>query len=215
MNSEMFELLYSKLWNNTYLWPKNETNSWKIINKKKDKIILDEMLSYVDNKDLVIQAGGNGGIYPEYLGRFFKKVITFEPDPINFHCLSYNTLQKNIFKFQACLGNNFQSLSVEENKDFLGMSSLTVTDQGMIPQFTIDCFNLNPSLIFLDIEGYEGFAIEGAIETIKRCKPIIILEVHWVSIKQGWDKEKINKLMFSLGYKILKEFEKDIIYAPE
>jgi FkbM family methyltransferase len=209
-----FELLYSKLWQKEYLWPKEETRSWRTINKKNDKLILDEMLSYVKDKDLVIQAGGNGGVYPDYLSKFFKKVITFEPDPINFFCLSYNTLQPNIFKYQACLGNNFEPLSVQENNEFSGMSSLMVSDYGAIPQVTIDSFHLTPSLIFLDIEGYEGFAIEGAIETIKRCKPIIILEVHWVCEKKGWTKDKINNLMYSLNYKILHEFNKDIVYGP-
>jgi FkbM family methyltransferase len=173
------------------------------------------MLSFVKDKNLVIQAGGNGGVYPEYLSRFFKKVITFEPDPKNFFCLSYNTFKSNIFKYQACLGNNFKSLSVQENKDFLGMSSLMVSGIGETPQVTIDSFNLEPSLIFLDIEGYEGFAIQGAVNTIKKFKPIIILESHWVSEKQGWSKNDINNLLFDLDYKILKEFEKDIVYAPK
>jgi hypothetical protein len=79
-----------------------------------------------------------------------------------------------------------------------------VSGIGETPQVTIDSFNLEPSLIFLDIEGYEGFAIQGAVNTIKKFKPIIILESHWVSEKQGWSKNDINNLLFASSIDFVK-----------
>ena len=31
-------------------------------------------------------------------------------------------------------------------------------------------------MISLDVEGYERFVIQGAIKTIKKCKPLIVCE---------------------------------------
>lgn len=40
--------------------------------------------SFVDKKDVIIQAGGNAGYYVMQYAKIFNRVYTFEPDPINF-----------------------------------------------------------------------------------------------------------------------------------
>ncbi len=37
-----------------------------------------------------------------------------------------------------------------------------------------------PDLLLLDIEGAELSALRGALETIRRCRPVIMVEVHWL-----------------------------------
>lgn len=54
---------------------------------------------------------------------------------------------------------------------------------------TIDSLNLDScDVIHLDIEGYETNALRGAMKTIQKYKPLIVLET--------WD----NDLMASIGY---------------
>ena len=48
----------------------------------------------------------------------------------------------------------------------------------------------NISIMQLDVEGYEKNALEGTLETIKRCKPIIILENNNDKISSDWFKKK-------------------------
>jgi Methyltransferase FkbM domain len=51
------------------------------------------------------------------------------------------------------------------------------------------------SIIQLDVEGFEKPALAGALMTIQRCKPIIILET---LPEEGWLSENIMRL----GYRI-------------
>ena len=50
------------------------------------------------------------------------------------------------------------------------------------------------AIIQLDVEGFEQPALAGAMKTIKRCMPILILE-------NLPDEDWLNKNIFSLGYR--------------
>lgn len=70
-------------------------------------------------------------------------------------------------------------------------------------------------LIQLDLEGYEFNALLGGIETIKRCKPVIVIEDF-----SAWSKRydsslsKIEDLLFSLGYAFIDKIQSngDCVY---
>lgn len=80
-------------------------------------------------------------------------------------------------------------------KEELNMSELT-----FIPMRTLDSFHLeNVSLIKIDVEDMEIFALEGAIELIQKCKPTIIIEIHNLV---EFVKSTIFAKMQTLGYKI-------------
>jgi hypothetical protein len=63
------------------------------------------------------------------------------------------------------------------------------------------------SIIQLDVEGFEQPALMGAMETIKRCKPILILEN---CPEPDWLAENI----LSLGYRISGNLHKNTVFAP-
>ena len=90
---------------------------------------------------------------------------------------------------------------------------MKVSGLGKIPQITIDSLNLNPDLIHLDIEGYEGFAIEGAKETLTKYSPIVVLETNGSGDQYGWPQEKIDNLLKSYGYTILETWGHDTVYG--
>lgn len=76
------------------------------------------------------------------------------------------------------------------NKEALDISELT-----FIPMRTLDSFQFeNVGLIKIDVEDMELFALEGAIELIKKCKPNIVIEIH-----------NINKLVSSNVFKKMQE----------
>ena len=62
----------------------------------------------------------------------------------------------------------------------------------------LDKFELeNVSLIKIDVEGFELQVILGALSTIKRCKPIIIVEIS----NQNTSK-KLIQILKKIGYNI-------------
>ena len=130
-----------------------------------------KILEHVKRFDTVVQAGGHQGLYPRLLSDMFKFVYTFEPDPINFHCLVNNCQKDNIFKFNSALGDKHTMVCMNEPakdlttmKDNSGMNSIDVDKIGNTPQLMIDDLNLNScDLIWLDVEGYEIRALTGTI----------------------------------------------------
>ena len=59
----------------------------------------------------------------------------------------------------------------------------------------LDEFNLKPSFIKIDIQGHEYKCIKGSLKTIKKYKPIIMIEYEKKSII------KINNILKKYGYK--------------
>lgn len=153
-----------------------------------------------------IQAGGNAGMYPATLAGFFDRVITFEPEPLNYECLVYNCRKfKHVETIQAILGDSHTSVGLVQMQglnngvECVNSGAFQVDGKGDIKQIRIDDLKLNDvDFIQLDIEGYELKALKGAQETIERCSPVIQLE----QFGQGEDPEPF---ITSLGYvKIVK-----------
>jgi FkbM family methyltransferase len=133
---------------------------------------------HVQQFRVCVQAGGNQGMYPRLLAQKFEHVYTFEPDPLNFHCLVNNCQQDNIIKMQAALGDCNRMIRVER----FGMGNTgahKVSHDGItcIPQLTLDSLNLNScDLLCLDVEYYELYALKGAQATICKHLPVVTAE---------------------------------------
>ena len=134
------------------------------------------VLPLVKEKRVCVQAGGNVGVYPLALAKAFDQVITFEPDADNYDCLSVNADQSNIQRWWGALGAEPGQCDVLRiDTDNCG-SHKTVKGAAVWVE-TIDNIPLEAcDLIWLDIEGAEADAIDGARATIEKFSPIIVLE---------------------------------------
>jgi len=58
----------------------------------------------------------------------------------------------------------------------------------------------------LDIEGYEIYALKGGIETIKKYRPVIVLEVceDGHIEKYGYNRSDLEAFLETLGYQFIK-----------
>ena len=184
---------------NGWYWPKTDRVCWKTM--KKFPNIPQDVMRHVTTKNVIVQAGGNAGFYVKQYAKEFKTVYTFEPDFINFYCLVKNVTEPNVFKIQSCLGADHKTVGFTINESNRGASH--VNGIGNIPTLKIDDLGLDEcNLIHLDIEGYEYFALNGALETIKKFSPIIVIEV-WEEMKDRFLKDSHHqsfKLLKSLGY---------------
>ncbi len=189
-------------------WPKGDKECRPaVIGHYKDA---DEAIKLCKEKNIVVQAGGNCGVWAKYLAGIFKHVYTFEPDDTNFECLERNVTEENVFKFKACLGDSNNPLGLNVVKDNIGAHY--IAKEGNIPQIRIDDLHLDGcDLLQLDIEGYEYFALKGAEETIKKFSPVIMIEDkrHYkrFDVKEG----QIISYLESLGYVIYTKVARDLI----
>lgn len=200
-----------------WLWPAEESGAWKALTKESNYNLPNKISKFCTKFDLVFQAGGNAGIYPKHYGNLFKSVITAEPDYRNFFCLAHNAIEKHIFKFQTCIGNENMPLDLNVKGDYTpkNRGKMRVHGAGLIPQITIDSLEIWPDLIHLDIEGYEGNALQGAVDTINRARPIIVIETNGSGDAYGWPQEKIDDLIYFLGYQMIEDWGHDKVYKAK
>lgn len=197
-----------------WTWPKADKFCWKYMRKWPN--IPEELSRHVDIKGTVLQAGGNCGFYARKYAEIFNKVITVEPDLVNFYCLLRNTRMHNhVHPYRAALGDkgDFISLELPHEKN---VGTYFVSGQGNIPQITIDGMKLKwCNLIHLDIEGYELFALQGAKQTLQRCQPTVALEYNKLANKFGYDINDLDDFFEEQDYKKVAQYDNDIVYIPK
>lgn len=160
------------------------------------------IMALVPEKRVCVQAGGNVGVYPKALAEFFERVVTFEPDADNLACLHKNVTEGNVLIWNAALGDKVGSCGIEW-VDLDNCGAHKVCEGGSVPMMTIDGLELDQcDLIWLDIEGHEAKAIEGARETIERFSPIIVLE-----------EKGLGEVASLPGYRRINRIGNDTVYS--
>lgn len=191
-----------------WLWPASDDGLWDgpSENWRNFKPIIKE---HCHNFSTVVQAGGACGMYPYLLAQMFEVVYTFEPDPLNFYCLTHNTPLENVIKANGALGQCHEMVQVNIlDPQNVGCHTVAPTKQGIVPTYMIDDLDLSScDFIMLDTEGYEYNVLLGAMQTIEKFQPLISLELG--------QTDAINQLMESLGYGIVATAHADTYWAPK
>lgn len=186
--------------------------------------VIDIALGYVpeDRRKAVIQAGGHIGIWPVKLARHFEHVVTFEPDGDNWECMIANIdCNPRIETHPAVLGMAEGSrVAIQQSPKNTGKTCINERAPictRTIPMMTIDSLKLpDVGAIFLDVEGYEFFALQGAIRTIRRCRPpVIVLEENITMRRYKVEPRDIAVLMGRFGYLATETYDEDVIYTLE
>lgn len=167
--------------------------------------------------DIFVDVGAHVGSWCLNLASYCKHVIAFEPDAAIFAALSENIKLNNInniHQFQIAVSNHTggEMLTVMES----GHSTLfqqhplrevdgNATDafiKGRVPvnAVMLDDFLFpmkgNVDLIKIDVEGNEVKVLQGALETIERCKPSLFVEYHG-----GANRDAVRALLPALNFK--------------
>jgi FkbM family methyltransferase len=177
---------------------------------------IDPISSWCRDFRTVIQAGGNIGIWPVALSKKFKMVHTVEPDEANYAALEANTRNySNIFHQRAGFGDK-ESTGSMDHIDPENIGAHQIKDGNDFKIITIDSLNINScDLLQLDVEGFEHFAILGAVETIKASSPVICLELKSLGLRYGVEDHQTIDFLRSLGYKEIQRIHRDVIFTRE
>jgi FkbM family methyltransferase len=162
----------------------------------------------------VIQAGGNIGVYPATMAKQFERVITVEPDIVNYQALLLNVAGRdNIEHHWAAFGDKIGTASVDHvYPENIGAHQLKAGSDVRV--LTIDSFCVdNCDFIQLDVEGYEHLALLGAERTIKKTYPVITLELKGLGSRYGYSDEDTINLLQDWGYEIVGRVNRDVIFA--
>lgn len=194
-----------------WLWPVEDTECAAVVFDWLSD--LDVAYPHIKNWQVCVQAGGNMGVWPKALARKFQKVYTFEPEPRNFYCLVHNCPEPQILKFNCGLGETRKLASM--GYEGSNMGACYIRDGADFPILRVDDLPLSAcDFIQFDLEGYDYFAIQGAEQTIKRFKPVIMVEDKGLSKKYGVEQGAVISHLESWGYRVAAKPHRDVILAP-
>ncbi len=217
-----------------FLYPKKKCIISDIIRENNiwEKYMHDVFEKYVTKNSIVLEGGCHIGTHSIKLSCLCKHLIAYEP-----MTSSYDLLIKNVEI------NRIQNIDVikkglsdkkgkahfdwipESNPSGSGLSNNPLgtpsgskkIDKIDVELTTIDSLNLEKlDFIKLDIEGYEPLAIKGGINTIKRCKPVITMEI-WKNHKGDYDIENTKnsfKNLIDIGYTVEHILGPDYLFIP-
>ena len=175
---------------------------------------------YLKENIVCVDVGANIGYYSTLYSKIVGqngKVLAIEPSPVNFEFLKKNLELQN---FSNYLVFNCESGDKEGNVRFLMDKR---ANKCMIVQDKSESSN-NPDIISvpvrkiddiidesnvervdflkMDVEGYEWFAIQGALKTIRTFRPSIQIEIHFN--KLGHEiTQKILNILKNENYQII------------
>jgi FkbM family methyltransferase len=130
----------------------------------------------------ILDIGANIGNHALYFANFFQyydKIICFEPVPENFNILTRNMSNyAGINLYEYALSDKKQLLTMARNWSNMGASMVATNGDLKVPAFSLDSkhYFQNVTLMKIDVEEYEPQVLEGAMDTIWRCHPIIVIE---------------------------------------
>jgi FkbM family methyltransferase len=190
--------------------------------------ILDEQIDYVlervKDRRVCVQAGGAFGLYPLRLADYFDKVWTFEPLMANLQCMAMNLGAKpNVTVSATALWHEEALLWMDYSKavkNSYGAHHVSRNSYGggeQVEAEPLDLYELKDvDLIWFDVEGAELYALMGALETIKRCQPVVVIEQRYLPQMQKLDVQPNSAELFlkQHGYQNKGRTHGDSVYVP-
>ena len=159
----------------------------KHLNKGEDELHL--LRFFVGKGNGAIDIGANKGVYSSVLAPLVSIVHSFEPNPKLFKILK-SGLASNCIGYQIALSDTStkKNLLVPYSKrkkaysnQGASLSSTKVNDEHGVVEVqtnTLDSYNFNNiDFIKIDVEGHELNVLKGAVKTLKRNKPILLVEL--------------------------------------
>ncbi|MFC7357410.1 FkbM family methyltransferase [Jejudonia soesokkakensis] len=173
--------------------------------EKHDIATIINSLDFDTRKHVILDIGANIGNHTLQFSKHFKKVFSFEPNPLVFEVLKLNTRNlSNVILHPFGLSNTSQILNLQVPEDNIGGGGITTKEDDSTQKIKVkrgdDVIFEDFSIMKIDIEGHELEAIIGFENAIKKQKPIICFEFINNSNKALKLIEKLKNLGYSNFY---------------
>lgn len=163
------------------------------------------IVGLVPNGTSILDVGANIGNHSLFWAASGHRVVAFEPNPAALVWLKQNKARNEFgdwidvrpFGLGAASG---RAIVVPLSAGNLGKTSTELSDTGTVEIHTLDSLQLPDEIgaIKIDVEGGEADVLRGALGTLHRHKPVIMIEL--------WNKQAVviaNNLLRPLGYRQL------------
>ncbi|OGA11850.1 MAG: hypothetical protein A3D95_05405 [Betaproteobacteria bacterium RIFCSPHIGHO2_12_FULL_69_13] len=175
---------------------------------------LNRSVELCSNRRVAVDVGAHVGFWSFYLALAFRNVHAFEPSELFAHCFERNVRAKNVVLHRVALGSRQGTIALEMTQENTGATHVRPDSSGTIPMRRLDDFSLDEvDFIKVDVEGYERFVLEGARETLLRCRPVVIIEQKEFSGRYGLDRFAASEYLQSLGAVVLAQVVYDFVFG--
>lgn len=185
----------------------------------------DYALKWVRDFRVCLDVGAHVGIFSRHFAQHFEKVLAFEPIENLRECLRHN-VPKNVEIVPKAVSDHCGTAKMLKQSTVHSGCSF-ISDDPRIAQpmltnefvdaevITIDSLNLEGvGLIKIDIQGADHLAVLGATQTIKRCRPVLLVEEKPVGGPGGSTKHITDtcNYLISLGAQPMRKVGADRTY---
>ncbi|WP_020694530.1 FkbM family methyltransferase [Reyranella massiliensis] len=149
------------------------------------------LLKFLCRRDAdAIDVGANDGSYVHYLRRHAHKVVAFEPMPVLASALRKKFPGGEVVIEQVALSDRADTVElhmpVVDGIVVTGCSTISTDASGTYPatqaiKVSMDrldtVYKGRAGFIKIDVEGHEQAVLDGALQTIRRCRPRVLVEI--------------------------------------
>lgn len=175
----------------------------------------DIMLKLIRNNSICIDVGSNNGFISLAMANIAKNgyVYGFEPDPFNYNNAKENLALNNLTNVEICnmgLGDSVSEATMDiqtiENRGKNRVAAASGLKGDLIRIITLDGFLLEKGVTYItflkvDVEGYEMKVLRGATNILKKCKPVLFIEIDEHNLNYHGDKAvQLIQFLLSIGY---------------
>lgn len=164
-----------------------------------------EALEQVTDFSCAVDCGAHVGTWTRVLADRFEKVIAFEPDPDSAACLLANTgAFANVRVHEYALGDVPGDAALAKYKGNIG-NFIAAGEGKPVLVGRLDNVGLERcGYMKIHANGYELRVLQGAVETIRRCKPVLTVVFKpkpETTARYGYGAEELAQFVLGLGYK--------------
>jgi FkbM family methyltransferase len=179
-----------------------------------ESLELDLFAKAAEGSTTVLDIGANIGLFSCVAGKALQTggvVYAFEPVAENAKYFRQNLLNNdlmNVELIESAVGQEVGELSIFVSTESIATHSASRrhsrgSESISVPMTSVDVFVMSRGIghvdvIKIDVEGYDGYVLKGAIETIKNHQPTIFVEYDPKGLKEcGFEPADFADLLFT------------------
>jgi FkbM family methyltransferase len=167
-----------------------------------DQFLTPRFSSLIKPGGVALDVGALYGDHSIAYARVASRVIAIEPNPEAYECLARNMAEfKNVVPMHCALGHQKGEILMVNGLQNAGCA-YAVAGVG-VAMVRLDDLQLDRlDFVKLDVEGFEYKVLLGGLDTLRRCRPVIVTEINRGALERNHTNFRAihNLILGDLGY---------------